>query len=115
MARSFSASPEELKQSWLEFGAGLMHIVQDIFLQRLRASHLPKSLKLPPLSNFSCIVTGCTSGIGLHVAQYVSLEIWLDETFLMSTVTYGSTDAASSRKLEHIWSWLAVIPRPQTS
>ncbi|CAA6655775.1 unnamed protein product [Spirodela intermedia] len=36
------------------------------------ASHLENPLPLPPLNGITCIVTGCTSGIGLQIARQLA-------------------------------------------
>ncbi|KAJ7565594.1 hypothetical protein O6H91_02G066000 [Diphasiastrum complanatum] len=57
---------------WWEWFTGLLHVVVDVFLQRVRACHLSQRMDLPTVSDLSCIVTGATSGIGLHTAEQLA-------------------------------------------
>jgi hypothetical protein len=49
---------------------GIWEIAKDALCQKILASHLPADPTLPDLTGFSCIVTGPTSGIGLHTARW---------------------------------------------
>lgn len=52
---------------------GIWEIAKDALSQKIFASHLPADLTLPDLTGFSCIVTGPTSGIGLHTARKLAM------------------------------------------
>ncbi|MQL97559.1 hypothetical protein Taro_030254 [Colocasia esculenta] len=57
---------------WIEWGRGWYNIVTEFLFQRIMASHLENPLSLPPLNDVTCIVTGCTSGIGLQIARQLA-------------------------------------------
>lgn len=52
---------------------GIWEIAKDALCQKILASHLPADPTLPDLTGFSCIVTGSTSGIGLHTARKLAM------------------------------------------
>lgn len=52
---------------------GIWEITKDALCQKILASHLPADLTLPDLTGLSCIVTGPTSGIGLHTARKLAM------------------------------------------
>lgn len=52
---------------------GIWEIVKDILCQKILAFNLPPDPTLPDLTGFSCIVTGPTSGIGLHTARKLAM------------------------------------------
>lgn len=54
---------------WIEWLRGLSNVLQEMFLQRVMASHLHNPFPLPPLNHLTCIVTGSTSGIGSETAR----------------------------------------------
>lgn len=52
---------------------GIWEVAKDLLCQKILASHLPADPTLPDLTGFSCIVTGPTSGIGLHTARKLAM------------------------------------------
>lgn len=58
--------------TWIEWIAGLLLVVWDTLSQRFAARHIPARLPLPPLPNLTVMITGATSGIGLHTARFSS-------------------------------------------
>ncbi|KAJ7962759.1 putative Short-chain dehydrogenase [Quillaja saponaria] len=57
---------------WIEWLKGWSLLIYEVFFQKVAARHLQNPLPLPPLSNLTCIVTGCTSGIGLEIAKQLA-------------------------------------------
>lgn len=57
---------------WWEFLYGLYIVALDIFLQKIRCSHLPKRLPLQLSPHVTAIVTGATSGIGVEISGLIS-------------------------------------------
>lgn len=55
--------------SWSEWIAALFRIVCDTLFQRFFARHVPPRVSLPNLAHLTVMVTGATSGIGLHTAK----------------------------------------------
>eukprot|EP01018_Ginkgo_biloba_P030811 Gb_19713 [translate_table: standard] len=59
--------------NWKVLMNGIWEMAKDALCQRIIASHLPAHPSLPNLSGRSCIVTGATSGIGLHTARELAM------------------------------------------
>ncbi|CAA7051619.1 unnamed protein product [Microthlaspi erraticum] len=57
---------------WIEWLRGLSNVLQEMFFQRVMASHLHNPFPLPPLNHLTCIVTGSTSGIGSETARQLA-------------------------------------------
>ncbi|KAG0602006.1 hypothetical protein M758_11G154100 [Ceratodon purpureus] len=60
--------------SWSEWIAALFRIVCDTLFQRFFARHVPSRVSLPNLAHPTVMVTGATSGIGLHTAKALALS-----------------------------------------
>eukprot|EP00252_Welwitschia_mirabilis_P002498 TRINITY_DN12450_c0_g1_i1.p1 TRINITY_DN12450_c0_g1~~TRINITY_DN12450_c0_g1_i1.p1 ORF type:complete len:375 (+),score=65.99 TRINITY_DN12450_c0_g1_i1:220-1344(+) len=58
---------------WIEWIRGLLTVLYDILFQRILACHLKNPLPIPPMNGLTCIVTGCTSGIGLEIARQLAV------------------------------------------
>lgn len=54
---------------WIEWARGWCSIVGEFLFQRIVASHVDNPIPIPPMDGATCIVTGCTSGIGLEIAR----------------------------------------------
>lgn len=59
--------------NWKALMHGIWEMAKDALCQKLFASHLPPNLPLPDLKHVSCVVTGATSGIGLHTARELAM------------------------------------------
>jgi len=59
--------------NWKALMNGIWEMAKDALCQKLFASHLPPNLPLPDLKHVSCVVTGATSGIGLHTARELAM------------------------------------------
>ena len=57
---------------WSSWIANLLWVGTDTLFQRLMSMHVPALPPLTPLPHLTCIITGCTSGIGLQTAKYPS-------------------------------------------
>lgn len=55
---------------WMEWLRGWFYLAYEMLFQRIMASHLQNPMPLPPLDNFTCIITGSTSGIGRETARF---------------------------------------------
>ncbi|XP_042514327.1 dehydrogenase/reductase SDR family member FEY-like [Macadamia integrifolia] len=69
-----SSSTEKRKQGlgWMEWLRGWFYVIYEFLFQRITASHLENPMPLPPLNDLTCIITGCTSGIGLEMARQMA-------------------------------------------
>lgn len=76
----FSSSPspflssEKGKQGLAcrEWLTGWSHLIYEFLFQRIATRNLQTCLPLPPLDGVTCIVTGCTSGIGIEIARQLA-------------------------------------------
>eukprot|EP00253_Pinus_taeda_P027698 PITA_27698 len=59
--------------NWKVLMNGIWEMAKDALCQKLFASHLPSNIPLPNLKYVSCVVTGATSGIGLHTARELAM------------------------------------------
>ncbi|KAL8120774.1 dehydrogenase/reductase SDR family member FEY-like [Apium graveolens] len=58
---------------WIEWLRGWFYVICEMLFQRIMASHLENPMPLPPLSSdFTCIITGSTSGIGSQIARQLA-------------------------------------------
>ncbi|GMH03905.1 hypothetical protein Nepgr_005744 [Nepenthes gracilis] len=57
---------------WIEWLRGWLYVILEFFFQRIMASHLQNPMPLPPVNEITCIITGCTSGIGLELARQLA-------------------------------------------
>ncbi|KAL4557354.1 hypothetical protein LXL04_035530 [Taraxacum kok-saghyz] len=57
---------------WMEWLRGWFYLAYEMLFQRIMASHLQNPMPLPPLSDFTCIITGSTSGIGRETARQLA-------------------------------------------
>ncbi|XAR62281.1 Carbonyl reductase (NADPH) [Bertholletia excelsa] len=57
---------------WIEWVRGWMYLAYEMLFQRIIASLLQYPMPLPPLNDFTCIVTGSTSGIGREMARQLA-------------------------------------------
>ncbi|KAK9158029.1 hypothetical protein Scep_004603 [Stephania cephalantha] len=57
---------------WMEWMRGWLYLAYEMFFQRITASHLPNPMPLPHLHEVTCVITGCTSGIGLQIARQLA-------------------------------------------
>ncbi|KAK6942182.1 Short-chain dehydrogenase/reductase SDR [Dillenia turbinata] len=57
---------------WMEWLRGWMYLIYEMLFQRIMASHLHNPMPLPPLHDFTFIITGSTSGIGLEIARQLA-------------------------------------------
>lgn len=56
---------------WIEWLRGCFHLIHEMLSQRIMTRHLENPLPLPRLDrDFTCIVTGCTNGIGREIARF---------------------------------------------
>jgi hypothetical protein len=55
--------------SWSAWIIGLLRVAVDTVFQRFCARHVPAHLPLPRLPHLTAMITGATSGIGLHTAK----------------------------------------------
>ncbi|KAJ4973377.1 hypothetical protein NE237_006551 [Protea cynaroides] len=69
-----SSSIEKPKQGlgWMEWLRGWFYVIYEFLFQRIMASHLQNPIPLPPLNDLTCIITGCTNGIGLKIARQMA-------------------------------------------
>ncbi|MCL7031635.1 hypothetical protein MKW94_023964 [Papaver nudicaule] len=77
MSSSSSSSKSEIRSvkkglGWMEWCRGWFNLTHELLFQRIVASHLQNPLPLPPLTEITCIITGCTSGIGLETARQLA-------------------------------------------
>ncbi|KAF6160765.1 hypothetical protein GIB67_035966 [Kingdonia uniflora] len=76
MSSSSSSTSNVIKEKqrlgWIEWFRGWFYVVYEMLFQRIMASHLQNPLPLPPLNDLTCIITGCTSGIGLETARQLA-------------------------------------------
>ncbi|KVI07471.1 Glucose/ribitol dehydrogenase [Cynara cardunculus var. scolymus] len=57
---------------WMEWLRGWFYLAYEMLFQRIMASHLQNPMPLPPLNDFTCIITGSTSGIGRETARQLA-------------------------------------------
>lgn len=57
---------------WVDWASACCHVTAETLLQRIYTCHLPQRLPLPVLTDFTCIITGATSGIGLETAKQLA-------------------------------------------
>ncbi|GAB4827605.1 hypothetical protein Ancab_034488 [Ancistrocladus abbreviatus] len=57
---------------WIEWLRGWFNVIHEMLFQRIMASHLENPMPLPPVNDVTCIITGCTSGIGLEIARQLA-------------------------------------------
>ncbi|KAI5072960.1 hypothetical protein GOP47_0013066 [Adiantum capillus-veneris] len=57
---------------WIDWASAWLHVTTETLLQRIYTCHLPQRLPLPVLTDFTCIITGATSGIGLETAKQLA-------------------------------------------
>ncbi|KAL8158822.1 hypothetical protein V2J09_000359 [Rumex salicifolius] len=57
---------------WMEWIRGWISIIGEMLFQRISASHLYNPMPLPPVNDITCIITGCTSGIGLETSRQLA-------------------------------------------
>eukprot|EP00250_Pteridium_aquilinum_P020650 c24896_g1_i4 orf=360-1463(+) len=57
---------------WVDWASACIHISAETLLQRIYTCHLPQRIPLPVLTDFTCIITGATSGIGLETAKQLA-------------------------------------------
>ena len=57
---------------WDSWIANVLWVATDTLFQRVTSMHVPGLPPLTPLPHLTCIITGCTSGIGLQTAKYRS-------------------------------------------
>ncbi|ESQ43198.1 hypothetical protein EUTSA_v10013865mg [Eutrema salsugineum] len=57
---------------WIVWLKGWAYVLQEIFLQRIMASHLHNPFPLPSLNHLTCIVTGSSSGIGSETTRQLA-------------------------------------------
>lgn len=57
---------------WVDWASAWLHVTAETLLQRIYTCHLPQRLPLPILTDFTCIITGATSGIGLETAKQLA-------------------------------------------
>lgn len=56
---------------WIEWLRGCFKLIHEMLFQRIMTRHLENPLPLPLLDrDFTCIVTGCTNGIGREIARW---------------------------------------------
>ncbi|CAK9186829.1 unnamed protein product [Ilex paraguariensis] len=69
---SSSSKQEKPGLGWMEWLSGWSHLISELIFQKVMSRHLHNPLLLPPLNGVTCIVTGCTSGIGLEMARQLA-------------------------------------------
>lgn len=57
---------------WMEWLRGWSRLILEVLFQKIVVRNLQNPLPLPPLNGVTCIVTGCTSGIGLEIAKQLA-------------------------------------------
>ncbi|XP_017257175.1 dehydrogenase/reductase SDR family member FEY-like [Daucus carota subsp. sativus] len=58
---------------WIAWLRGCFHLMHDMLFQRIMTRHLHNPMPLPPLHpDFTCLVTGCTNGIGREIARQLA-------------------------------------------
>ncbi|KAJ9546130.1 hypothetical protein OSB04_025837 [Centaurea solstitialis] len=69
-----SSSSKSMKTGlgWMEWLRGWFYLAYEMLFQRIMASHLQNPMPLPPLNDFTCIITGSTSGIGRETARQLA-------------------------------------------
>ncbi|XP_043715801.1 dehydrogenase/reductase SDR family member FEY-like [Telopea speciosissima] len=74
LSASSSSSTGKCKRGlgWMEWLRGWFYVIYEFLFQRITASHLENPMSLPPLNDLTCIITGCTSGIGLEMARQMA-------------------------------------------
>ncbi|KAL4584619.1 hypothetical protein LXL04_009223 [Taraxacum kok-saghyz] len=63
---------EKQDLGWKEWLKGWYRLILETFFEKYWSRNLPNPLPLPPLTGTTAIVTGSTSGIGLHTARQLA-------------------------------------------
>ncbi|KAK9115616.1 hypothetical protein Sjap_014563 [Stephania japonica] len=89
---------------WMEWMRGWLYLAYEMLFQRITASHLQNPIPLPPLHGVTCVITGCTSGIGLQIARQLA------ESGAHVVMAVRNTKAAHefSQKWQSEWSGMGI-------
>ena len=71
-SRTALSKKSEKGLEWIEWLKGYALLIYEVFFEKFSARHLQNPLPLPPLQDVNCILTGCTSGIGLEMAKQMA-------------------------------------------
>lgn len=74
--------------SWSSWILNILFVAWDTIFQRWSARHVPAKLPLPPLNHLTAMITGATSGIGLHTAKLVPLFFSFTGSLLYSLSSF---------------------------
>ena len=74
-SRTALSKKSEKGLEWIEWLKGYALLIYEVFFEKFSARHLQNPLPLPPLQDVNCILTGCTSGIGLEMAKQMASQV----------------------------------------
>ncbi|KAK1371952.1 dehydrogenase/reductase SDR family member FEY-like [Heracleum sosnowskyi] len=98
---SSNLSNKKTGLGWIEWLRGCFSLMHEMLFQRIMTRHLENPLPLPPLDrDFTCIVTGCTNGIGREIARQLA------EAGAHVVMAVRNTTSADEliKKWQHDWS-----------